>query len=105
MIKYSIIHTPQFKREARNIYQYFCFSLHSPQTGQKLFKKISNIIFHLDLFPERYSKVFIPNKLQNRNLRKIPINNYIIIYEVDNYNHNVFILHIFHGKQNYLDKL
>jgi len=98
--------SPQFTIELDRICDYLSYSLNSPKTAKKFYFKVKNsIIFHLTLFPEQYSKVSISNKFQNRNLRKIPINNYIIIYEVDNYNHKVHILHIFHGSQNYQNRL
>lgn len=105
MIKYTIIHMPQFRKELDSVEYYLSHILYSPLAADHLLNKITNLISKLDLFPERYSRVFIPNKFQNRNLRKIPIDNYIIIYEVDNYSHEVFILHIFHGSQNYFNKL
>lgn len=77
----------------------------SPQIAKRLRTKIIQFISKLDLFPERYSKVQIKRKSQYQNLRKMPVGSYIIIYEVDNINYQVFILHIFHSSQNYLNSL
>lgn len=105
MTKYYIIHMPQFRKELDNIEYYLANVLCSPLAASNLLNKVINLVSCLALFPERYSKIFVSNKFKNRNLRKIPVDNYIIIYEVDNSSHEVFILHIFHGSQNYLYKL
>lgn len=101
MIKYSINLTLQFKRELEEIYNYIFFSLSSPKAATNLYLKIKNSILTLDLFPERYSKISVTN-FQKHNLRKLVIDNYIVIYDIDSMKYQVFILHIFHCKQDYL---
>lgn len=104
MIEYSINLTSQFKGEFKKIHNYIFFSLCSPKAATNLYLKIKNSILSLNLFPERYPKISII-KSTKRNLRKIIIGNYIIIYEVDNINYQVFVLHIFHCKQDYIKYL
>ena len=70
----------------------------------KNIKKIRNKILSLQYLPERYSRIF-KSKFKNRNLRKLLINNFVIIYEVRNDTYQIFILHIFNKYQNYLNKL
>ena len=105
MDKYFIIHSPQFREELARIIDYFIYSYLSPQSAIRFYDKVKSTISKLDLFPEGYSKIYGSKQLQNRNLRKIPVGNYIIIYETDNYNHVVTLLHIFHGSQDYLHKI
>ena len=105
MIKYKINYSSHFKRELRDIYYYIYYHLNSPNAAKSLLVKIKDYISSLYLFPEGYSKVYIPNSSRNYNIRKIPINNYIIIYAVDTFFHIVTILHIFNGRQNYPFKL
>ena len=99
MIKYTIDTTPPFEEELERIYFYLSFFLHSKTVAKKLKSKINQEISRLDLFPERYSKV---QNIHNKNLRKMSVSNYIIIYEVDNNSHKVFLIHIFNCRQNYL---
>ncbi len=66
--------------------------------------KNKNKILSLQYLPERYSRIF-KSKFKNRNLRKLLINNFVIIYEVRNDTYQIFILHIFNKYQNYLNKL
>ncbi len=105
MNKYKINITEPFYEELDRIYYYICFFLNSPKAAKRLFNKIKEEILTLEYFPERYSRICENEKIKKQNYRKLPINNYIIIYQVDNKFHNVFILHIFHGSQNYFSKL
>ena len=100
MIEYKIKLTNQFIGELDRIYNYIYFSLNSPITATKLYYKIKNSILNLNFYPERF-----PILNNTKTLRKLLINNYIIIYKINNKTNDVFILHIFHGNQNYLNKL
>ena len=70
-----------------------------PINKNKFYSKIKNTISNLFYFPEQYPK--IENDTSD-NIRKIVIDNYIIIYQVKKDARQVFLLHIFHYKQNYL---
>lgn len=105
MANYSIEILPQFREELARILDYFIHSYYSPRTANKFYDKVQSTISKLDLFPEGYAKIYGSNRVQSRNLRKIPVDNYIIIYEVDNYDCKVSVLHIFNGSQNYLYKI
>lgn len=101
-----IIHlSSQFERELEEIYRYIYYHLYSPQAADNFNTKVKLFISHLDLFPERYSKISVSKKSRYYNLRKMPVGNYIIIYEVNTHSHEIFIMHIFNGKQDYLNKL
>lgn len=104
MSEYFINISLQFREELERIYFYISYVLSSPHTANKLYFKVKESVLSLNLFPERYSKILITN-YSNHNLRKMVVNNYIIIYEVNNVSFQVSILHIFHSSQNYLDRL
>ena len=72
--------TPQFEKEFDNILYYLENVLKKPITKNHFFKKVTKGINSLSLFPERF--VRIPYKDKNRNLRRLLVNNYVIIYEV-----------------------
>ena len=77
--KYTIIHTPSFQKEQEKILKYIAFNLDSPKTAKKFYNILSNKIYSLQHFPERYSKIIYKDRI----LRKLPIYNYIVIYEVN----------------------
>lgn len=80
ILKYTINLTPTFAKELDKIYKYMVYNLKIPNTANKFNKKIKKSIFSLTCFPERFSKILISN---NNNLRKLIVDNYIIIYEID----------------------
>lgn len=79
--KYSIIHTPSFEKELKEIIRYITFNLNEHITSKKFYNNLLTRIYSLQYFPERYSKINHRNKI----LRKLPIHKYIVIYEVDNH--------------------
>lgn len=99
---YKIITTSNFEIEFQKIYNYISFNLKEPLVARKFYSKIISSITSLNYFPERYPK-FSDFKNHNSNIRKIIVNNYIIIYQIKNDSHKIFILHIFHCRQNYLN--
>lgn len=92
--KYIVKLTPSFEEDFRKIYEYLAFVLQEPSIAQNFYTRIKKEIFSLQYFPERYSKLFNYNN-QKRNLRKFPINNYIILYEVNHDTRTSFYLTYF----------
>lgn len=80
--KYIIRPSPAFEKELEKIYNYITFELKEPLTAKKFFNQLSKEIYSLQYFPERYKRIPIYKK-PKRNIRKLPFNNYVIIYEVD----------------------
>ena len=78
--KYEIIQTHSFEQELDFIYNYIRFNLKEPTTAIRLYDNVIFKILSLQYFPERCPK--IPT-YKNNNIRKLLINNYIIIYEVN----------------------
>lgn len=81
MKKYKINLTSQFNKELDFI---LSSSLCSSQAIKKLYLKIKNSILNLSTFPEMHYKITNIPKLKNLNIRRIPIDKYVIIYQVDN---------------------
>lgn len=102
--KFIIYLTNTFKKEFNKIIRYLKYTLDEELIANRLYKKVIKEISSLNFMPERYSKINITYN-KTRNLRKVLIDNYIVIYEVNNNTGQVFILHIFHSSQDYLSKL
>lgn len=81
MNKYIIRQTHLFEKELESIYQYIFTHLKEPITAKKFYYKVKEGIFSLQYFPERHVKLNIEVE-QKRNLHKLLIDNYVIIYEV-----------------------
>lgn len=81
LYKYRIIWSPKSIQDLNNIYFYICYNLTKPQIAKNITKIILNSINTLSYLPERYVKIH--NISTNKNIRKLIIHNYIVIYEVD----------------------
>lgn len=81
--KYTILPTSTFKEELEGIMYYIRHKLKEPLTAKKFYKKVVNEIKSLKFMPERY-KIIEEIHARSKILRKTSVNNYIIIYEVDN---------------------
>lgn len=99
--KFQIYWRNSFTEDLSNIYYYHSKILKEPYVAESFHNKIKSSLATLEYFPEGYSS----RKLKDKTYRKLIIDNYIIIYEVNKDTGQVFILHIFHGSQNYLHLL
>lgn len=99
--KYKIIWSPKAKQDLQSIDFYICNILNQKNVAKSIIKRILKSISKLSILPERYARINILNK----NIRKININNYITLYAVNQTNKEIYILHIFHSKENYFNKL
>ncbi|MBO4816532.1 MAG: type II toxin-antitoxin system RelE/ParE family toxin [Clostridia bacterium] len=78
--KYKIVHTSSFELELYQILKYISFNLLETNIAKKFYKSVKEKINSLTYLPERNAKIY----LNDKNFRKILVNNYLIIYEVDN---------------------
>lgn len=102
MDKYKVIFTKIFKEELQDIFFYIKFFLKEPNIATQIYNKIIFFITGLNYFPMRYCKI---KNSKNVNLHRLIVNNYIIFYEVNIFKKEVYIIHIFHNTQNYLNIL
>ena len=105
MNKFTINLTPEFENELDTIYFELLFTNHNIVSAKHFFYKVRKSILDLSIFPERYSRLSNYEKSLELNIIKLLLENYLIIYRVDNQTNQVFVLHIFHCSQNYLEKI
>lgn len=80
--KYTVKLTPSFEKDFKKIYEYLAYALQEPIVAKNFYNRVKKEIFSLQYFPERYAKLC--NYInQKRNIRKFPVHNYIILYEVN----------------------
>lgn len=102
MNNYSIHSTLSFEKEFEQTYNYIAFELKDPIAATNFFDTVINKIYSLQYFPKRYKKI---NIFSNKyiEIRQMPIDNYIVVYEINNKIKQIDILHIFHGSRNYFN--
>lgn len=81
--KYQVFPTDTFKEELGNIIYYIKRKLKEPLVAKRLYQNFIKQINSLNFMPERYDRIEYPYDTK-RTLRKVLVNNYIIIYEVKN---------------------
>ena len=83
MNNYILKFTPTFKNDLKNIYYYISSYLQEPNIANDLYNKIMFKILALQYFPNRYPKLLNPNNNKIYNIRKLLVDKYIILYNVE----------------------
>lgn len=99
---YKIIITPIAYREINKIYEYITEELYAGKAAQKLMKRVEKQIQSLKYYPRMYPKIRKIDNLKRR-YRRIVINNYVILYTIDEKKKIVFISNMYYGGKNYID--
>ncbi len=97
---YEIVFTDTAKEELEEIYEYISEHLLEVETANRLMDKIEQSIFRLEQNP--YSCVEVHIKPHNNIYRKLVIDNYIALYEVEETYKQVVIYRVLYGKRDYL---
>lgn len=97
--KYSVIYSPDALEDLKDIYSYIAFELRVPDTAQKQVNHIREKVRSLDFMPARYSLVDW-EPWQSLKMHKIPIDNFVVYYTVNDDIHTVTVIRIFYGGRN-----
>lgn len=99
-MEYNIKLTDEFLDELEEICDYISINLKACNSAIKLRVKVRDKIILLKKSPQRFAEIGKTDKLK-REYRRMVIDNYIILYTVDENEKKVFISHIYYGKQDY----
>lgn len=103
-MKYNIKLTEEFLNEIEDICSYISVSLNANDAANELRKKVMHNILLLENLPRMFAEIEKIDKVKRR-YRKIVINNYVILYTIDEKNKIVYIAHIYYSGRNYIDDL
>ena len=93
---YTIKVTVQADNDLRNIYEYIAYELQSPENAGGQLDRIEKCIMSLKSMPERY-RFYDREPWKSRGLHIVPVDNYCILYIVDNGNMTVSIMRVMYG--------
>ena len=93
---YSVNISKQAENDLRSIYEYIAFELQSLQNAQGQIGRLESNILKLKEMPERFS-VFEKEPWKSRNLRVMPVDNYLVFYISDKLTETVNILRVMYG--------
>lgn len=98
---YEIEFTEEARDEIREIYEYISKNLVNENAAKRLMKKIKRNVMNLADFPEIYAKIEKKDKLQ-REFRRMIVDNFVILYTIDESKKTIYISHMYYGRRNYL---
>ncbi|WP_298580074.1 type II toxin-antitoxin system RelE/ParE family toxin [uncultured Olegusella sp.] len=96
---FSIIYSPQALLDLAELYEYICFNLQVPKTAEQQVNRIKHAIRSLDTIPMRYPLVSW-EPWHSMEIRRVPVNNYTVFYQVDENKTTVTIIRIFYSGRN-----
>lgn len=103
-MEYNIKLAEEFLEEFEEICNYISDKLKSPDISIQLRRRVIYKISLLEKIPRMFAKIKKMSRL-NKQYRRIVINNYIILYAIDDNKKTVYIMHIYYGRRNYFDDL
>lgn len=95
-MKYEVSLTEGAKADLREIFKYIAFALQSPQNAAGQLDRLEEAILSLDEMPERYP-IYDKKSWNDRNLRIMPVDNYLVFYIPQNDRKTVRVLRIMYG--------
>ena len=99
---YQIEFTEDCRDEIREIYKYISENLQAEEAAKRLMKKIRDSVYELAESPRMF--VEIPNnKKRKLSFRRMVVDNYVILYTINESKKVIYISHMFYGRRNYLD--
>ena len=98
---YEIEFTEDCREEIDEIYEYISEKLVAENSAKKKKKKMRDAIMDLSESPNLYMKIEKKDKLK-REYRRIVIDNFVVLYTVDESNKKVYIAHMYYGRRDYL---
>ena len=93
---YQVMLTPQAQADLREIFKYIAVDLQSVQNATGQLDRLEKAIASLDQMPERY-RVYDKPKWRERNLRIMPVDNYLVFYIPNHSNETVTVIRIMYG--------
>lgn len=98
-MNYEVYISKVAKNDIVNIYNYIKINLMSPDSAINTVRKIEESIIDLNFMPERY-ELLVLDGADYKNIRKLIVKNYMVIYRVIKRDYRVEILRGFYSKRN-----
>lgn len=95
-MKYSIVLTETAQADLSAIFRYIAVDLQSAQNANAQLSRIEKAIASLDQMPERY-RVYDRKNWRERNMRVMPVDNYLVFYVPAHDDSTVTVMRILYG--------
>ncbi len=98
---YEIEFTEDCRDEVNEIYEYISEKLVAENSAKKLMRKMRDAVMDLSETPNLYMKIEKKDR-NKREFRRMVIDNFVVLYTVDENSKKVYIAHMHYGRRNYL---
>lgn len=95
-MSYEVTLTPEAKHDLREIYRYIAVDLQAEQNANGQLDRLEENILKLDAMPERF-RVYDQEPWRSRNLRVMPVDNYLVFYIPNHQSKTVTVLRVMYG--------
>lgn len=95
-MSYEVRLTPETKADLRSIFEYIAYNLQSVQNAVGQLDRLEQGIKSLDQMPERFRK-YEKEPWCSRNLRIMPIDNYLVFYIPNHEKNIVTVIRVIYG--------
>lgn len=95
-MNYEIRLTPDAKNDLRSIFEYIAYDLQSIQNAVGQLDRLEREIASLIQMPERF-RIYEKEPWCSRNLRIMPVDNYLVFYILDLEERSVTVLRVMYG--------
>jgi toxin ParE1/3/4 len=103
-MKYYVQFTKTSETDLQNVSHYIAYVLHNPTAAKRLVAGVRAGVARLDSNPKSRPLVN-DDSLAAKGIRWISVRNYMVFYVVDEHAHNVYILHVMHGRRDWVHLL
>lgn len=90
--------TAEAEKDLRGIFEYIAFDLQSVQNAVGQLERLERGIVSLDHMPERF-QIYEKEPWRRRNLRTMPVDNYLVFYMVNQEKRIVTIMRVMYGRR------
>ena len=100
---YDVVLAEQAEADLKGIFEYIAFELLAPENAAGQLDRIEEIILSLADYPERF-RLYEREPWKSRNMRVVPVDNYVIFYIPDTDNAVVTVIRVMYSGRD-VDKL
>ena len=100
-MEYKIIIASKARSEIESIFDYINEELKNNNAAVRLKNKFKENIRGLKKMPKRYPEIEKRDKLK-RFYRRIVVDNYVILFTIDDEKKSVYVAHVYYGRKNYM---
>ena len=101
-MEYNVELTDEFLECAEEIFDYISNTLKNIDASYRLREKIMDNVLLLESSPKMFTEIDNTDKAK-RKYRRMIVNNYVILYTIDEDEKIVYVAHIYYGGRDYLD--